>query len=133
MGLHICQVKVGGSDERGEWVCIVSEGPLSEQISGLLLSDFTQTQGHAHVFEFPTYEDGSPVSLAPGERVFVFTAPTEEGWFEADDGTRALLLSMNLDAPIWNNSGDVAYLRNSDGTFIDHMTVGEPARHPAGH
>jgi hypothetical protein len=33
----------------------------------------------------------------------------------------------------WNNSGDVAYLRRLDGTFVDSLTVGHPARHPNGH
>ena len=131
--MHICQVKVGGSDERGEWVCIASDGPLPERLSGLLLSDFTETQQHAHVYEFPTYDDATPIMLSPGERAFVFTAPTEEGWVEGPDGTRALLMSMSLEGPIWNNPGDVCYLRRADGTFIDHMTVGEPARHPGGH
>ena len=64
--------------------------------------------------------------------MFVFTLPTEQGWFGVDTN-RALLLSMGRHAPIWNNPGDVAYLRNPDGTFIDSMTVGDPARHPAGH
>ena len=38
-----------------------------------------------------------------------------------------------LKAPVWNNTGDVVYLRKPDGTFIDTMTVGDPARHPNGH
>lgn len=74
----------------------------------------------------------SPIALNEGERAFVFSASVDEGWIEAE-GHRALVLSMRLKAPIWNNSGDVAYLRNGDGTFIDHMTVGMPARHPGGH
>lgn len=133
MGLHICEIRQGGSDEGGEWVCIVADGPLPVTISRLLLSDFTETQEHAHVYEVPDYSDGSAIVLSPGERVFVFTASVPEGWTETGDGYRALILSMGYEAPIWNNTGDVAYLRNPDGTFIDHMVVGDPARHPGGH
>jgi hypothetical protein len=133
VGLHICTISVGGSDERGEWVCLVADGPLPSAISGLLLSDFTQTQQHAHVYEFRSYDDGTPIVLQPGERVFVFTTKVREEWVNTKDGYRALILSMGLDAPIWNNNGDVAYLRNADGTFIDTMTVGDPDRHPGGH
>jgi hypothetical protein len=129
MDLHICEIRVGGSDERGEWVCIVNDGTHSVQISGLLLSDFTPTQKHAHVYELPTYTDGTSITLGPGERAFVFTRSVKVGWV-AHGSSRALILSMGKEAPIWNNSGDVAYLRNNDGTFIDTMTVGNPARHP---
>jgi hypothetical protein len=132
MGLHVCEIRVGGSDNRGEWVCVVSDGPLPVQNSGLLLSDFTRTQEHAHVYTFPTYGDRTPISLTPGERVFVFTLPTEVGWFGTKPD-RALILSMNRHAPIWNNTGDGVYLRNPDGTIIDTMTVGDPVRHPRGH
>jgi hypothetical protein len=44
-----------------------------------------------------------------------------------------LYLFANRRASVWNNTGDVAYLRNPDGTFIDTMTVGVPKRHPRGH
>jgi hypothetical protein len=36
-------------------------------------------------------------------------------------------------APVWNNTGDVAYLRKADGAFVDSMTAGDPPRHPNGH
>jgi hypothetical protein len=47
-------------------------------------------------------------------------------------GNDALLLFAGRSGPVWNNDGDVAYLRHADGRFVDTKT-GSPARHPRGH
>lgn len=49
MGLHICQISVGESDERGEWVCVVGDGPLPEHLSGLEITDYTTSQENVHI------------------------------------------------------------------------------------
>ncbi|MGZ4304940.1 MAG: hypothetical protein ACXVSL_08725 [Solirubrobacteraceae bacterium] len=43
------------------------------------------------------------------------------------------LLFAGRSQPVWNNTGDVVYLRQTNGQLIDSMTVGQPKRHPNGH
>jgi hypothetical protein len=71
-----------------------------------------------------------PGSLAAqGSGIHVFTG---QGTNDRDrDGD--LYLFVGRRAPIWNDDGDVAYLRLGDGRFIDSRTVGHPKRHPNGH
>jgi hypothetical protein len=128
-GLHICQISQTGSDARGEWVSISNDGLESYALTGLELTDYTETQRHVHVYRFPSATDGSPLWLNPGETAWVFTRAGRSERLPDGD----LLLFAERSAPIWNNTGDVAYLRNVRGQFVDSMTVGDPARHPNGH
>jgi hypothetical protein len=129
MGLHICAVVPFTTDGRGEYVEIVNSGSTPVGLTGLKLTDYTATQQHVHVFTFPATKGGRELVLAPGKTAYVFTG---RGVNRRNDNGN-LLLFANRRAAIWNNSGDVAYLRNPDGTFIDTMTVGAPKRHPNGH
>jgi hypothetical protein len=129
MGLHVCAVVVRTNDRRGEFVEIANNGYGAVALTGKLLSDYTATQQNVHIYTFPSAVGGADLLLESGNSAYVFTGPgTNE---RLDDGD--LLLFAQRGAPIWNNNGDVAYLRNPDGTFIDTMTVGEPKRHPKGH
>ena len=65
--------------------------------------------------------------LPAGKKVYVFTGPGKGAWGQSGN----LFLFARRRAPVWNNTGDVAYLRRADGTFIHTKTVGSPARHPA--
>jgi len=67
--------------------------------------------------------------LSPGNSAYVFSGRGENE--RLDDGD--LLLFAGRSAPIWNNDGDVGYLRRTDGIFVDSRTVGDPKRHPNGH
>jgi hypothetical protein len=71
--------------------------------------------------------------LGPAQTAFVFSGHGVNRWFTRDDGRQELHLFANRGAPVWNNTGDVAYLRRLDGTFVSSLTVGDPARHPNGH
>jgi hypothetical protein len=128
-GLHICTVSLRGNDRRGEWVEAANDGSSSVALTGLKLTDYTATQRHVHIYTFPPAANGAPLRLAPGQTAFVFTGPGRSE--RLSDGN--LLLFAGRAQPVWNNNGDVAYLRRSDGTFIDTMTVGYPKRHPNGH
>lgn len=129
MGLHICEVVPYTTDPRGEYVVVVNDGFQSIPITDLKLTDYTATQQDVHIYTFPGATGGRALTLSPGEAAYVFTGPgTSERLADGD-----LLLFAGRRAPVWNNTGDVAYLRKPDGTFIDTMTVGHPKRHPNGH
>jgi hypothetical protein len=129
MGLHICQINPRGTDERGEWLSVANDGPSAVALTGLEITDFTRTQQHVHVYTFPPAQGGDALLLRPQETAYVFTGPGRSERLADGD----LLLFAGRYAPVWNNSGDVAYLRNARGEFIDWMDVGAPARHPNGH
>lgn len=128
-GLHICNVALRGTDRRGEWVEVANGGSSTVSLTGLELTDYTASQQHVHIYTFPAATDGTGLRLAPGEAAFIFTGPGRNERLPDRD----LLLFAGRHQPIWNNTGDVAYLRRPDGTFIDSMTVGDPKRHPNGH
>jgi hypothetical protein len=128
-GLHICRVQPGGHDPRGEWVQVANDGLLPGSLTGLELTDYTATQQRPHIYRFPALTNGSNLTLRPRQSAFVFTGPGQDQISQQGDW---LLFAGRL-APIWNNSGDVAYLRDSRGRIIDSRTVGHPARHPNGH
>jgi Lamin Tail Domain len=133
VGLHICQISQKGTDQRGEWVSVANDGQVAVALTDLEITDFTKTQQHVHIFRFPAMADHSPLMLGPNQTAFIFTTKGKNEWVPTPSGKRELHLFAGKSAPVWNNTGDVAYLRNPDGTFIDTMTVGDPARHPNGH
>jgi hypothetical protein len=130
VGVHICHIGLRGHDARGEWVEIANDGPAAISLTGLEVTDYTTTQQRPHIYRFPLAVGDGNLMLSPGNSAFLFSGPGEGA--RLDDGD--LLLFWNLQTNVWNDSGDVAYLRRtSDGTFVDHMTVGSPKRHPGGH
>ena len=128
-GLHVCHIGLRGDDRRGEWVEIANGSNTVLGLTGLKITDYTATQQDVHIYTFPPAVGGGTLTLGPGASAFVFTGPGKSERLPDGD----LLLFAGRGAPIWNNGGDVAYLRRADGTFIDHMTVGHPKRHPGGH
>ena len=129
MGLHVCNVANRTTDSRGEYVQVANDGAAAVSLTGLEITDYTRTQEHVHVYHFPGATDGGALQLQPGQSAFVFTGLGTN--VRLNDGD--LLLFAGRQASIWNDDGDVAYLRRGDGTFVDHLTVGDPARHPNGH
>lgn len=98
-------------------------------LTGLELTDYTETQQRPHIYRFPRLRNGGPLVLKPGQSAFIFSG----------HGTNALsdrgnwLLFWALGVRVWNDSGDVAYLRDALGRIVDSQTVGQPKRHPNGH
>ncbi len=129
MGLHICEVVNRTSDRRGEYVHIANDGPSPALLTGRKLTDYTRTQQHVHVYTFPGAKGGGALHLKSGQSAYVFTSPGMNSI--SDQGS--YLLFVGSRASIWNDDGDVAYLREANGQFIDSRTVGDPARHPNGH
>jgi Lamin Tail Domain len=130
---HVCKINRGPALAE-EWVSIWNGGNAPVSLTGLELTDYTQTQRHVHVIRFPAYTDGTPITLLPREVAFVFTGHGQNAWRPRRNGGRELWLFAGRSAPVWNNDGDVAYLRHVEtGEFVDSMTVGSPPRHPNGH
>lgn len=124
MSLHICEINPRGNGQYGEWVLLANDGPAAVRLLGLELTDYTRTQQHVHVLQLPD------VTLPRRAVAYVFTQVGTNSWVRPG---RELHLYANRRAPVWNNTGDVAYLRLSDGRFVDSFTVGDPTRHPNGH
>jgi len=89
----------------GEWVRITNRGDGAVLIAGWTLSDST---GSAP-FVFPA------VLLLPSTSVTVFTG---------SGAMNDTALYMGRTAPVWNNSGDAAVLRDGAGKIIDRKTEG---------
>ncbi len=88
------------SNLNGEWVKITNSGRDSITMTSWKLSD----EGSKHVYVFPSFV------LSPGATVTIFTG----------SGTNtATELYMGRGAPIWNNDGDTAILRDANGNIID--------------
>jgi hypothetical protein len=115
-------------DGRGEYVDIANDGSSPVPLTGVELADYRATHQHVRVYIFPTLTDGSALELHPGQSAYVFSG---EGLSEHSEGS--WLLHAGWTTPIWNNNGDVAYLRSTAGQILDSMTVGHPRRHPNGH
>jgi Lamin Tail Domain len=128
-GLHICEVALHGVDSRGEYVELANEGSEPVVLTGLELTDYTSTQRRPHIYRFPVLDDGSPFTLAPGQSAYVYTGPGKSELSAQGDW----LLFAGRNAKVWNNSGDVAYLRRPNGELVDSRTAGHPKRHPTGH
>jgi hypothetical protein len=102
-------------------------------VTGLEITDYTRLQLNAHIYRFPRTTQATMLLLGTFESAIVCTGQGDNRWYTDDNGKRWLLLFMARAAPIWNNSGDVVYLRKTDGTFVDTSTLGDPPRHPNGH
>lgn len=130
---HVCMISQKGTDDRGEWVSVVNGGTMPVALTGLELTDYTKTQQHVHIYRFPKARNDTALMLTPGEHAFVFTGSGTNARHTRDSGMSELWLFAGRSAPVWNNNGDVSYLRKLDGTFVSSLTVGDPARHPGGH
>jgi len=91
-----------GSDRdnlNGEWIVIASNTDVPIDMTGFTLSDDSD-----HVYKFGQF------TLTPGNTVTVFTG---------SGVSASTSLYWGSKTPIWNNDGDTAYLKDSDGSLID--------------
>ncbi len=91
----------------GEYVrvCNVSPGPLD-------LAGFRITDAASHAYAFPSGV------LAPG-----YTALVLSGTGQDTSQGGQLILHWGARTPIWNNTGDTAFLFNPDDTLIDTFQI----------
>lgn len=90
-------------DLNGEWAEISNTGDAAASLVGVTLSDESN-----NVYRF------GEITLAPGDRLRVHTGPGEDS---------ARRLHWGRSQPVWNNAGDVAFLRDADGLFLDMWQV----------
>ncbi len=92
---------LGPDDENldDEWLEVANEGPVVVDLGGWAIRDAESV----HRFTFP-----AGTLIGPGARLRVVTGCTGEiAWCSGD--------------PVWNNSGDVAFLLDDDGRIADRF------------
>ena len=99
---HI-QANAPGNDAEnpnGEWVEIVNEGSEAVNLGGYSLKDAA-----THIYTFPAF------TLQPGATVHLYTG-------QGQDDASSLYWGLAEEA-VWNNGGDSAFLRDSEGNLVD--------------
>ncbi len=122
MGLHICAVVQRRAGSSSEYVEVVNDGAEPVTVTGLELTECSG-EDHQHVYSFPAGD------LGTGETAYVYSGKGKNQRTRTGD----LILYAGLDAPVWKDESNVAYLRHPDGKIIDTMHPGRPPRHPDGH
>ncbi len=87
----------------GEWIAFENEGSENVDLSGFSLKD-----GANHIYAFPS------VNLAPGAVLKLHSG-------QGRDGGGMLYWGLAEDA-VWNNTGDSAYLRDTQGKLVDYYS-----------
>ena len=102
---HIQADAPGNDNENpnGEWVEIVNEGSEAVNLEGYSLKDAAN-----HIYTFPAF------TLQPGATVHLYTG-------QGQDDASSLYWGLVGEA-VWNNSGDSAFLRDSEGNLVDDYT-----------
>ncbi|MGI9607000.1 MAG: lamin tail domain-containing protein [Acidimicrobiales bacterium] len=111
-GLVIVEVEADapGDDRQnpnGEWVVIRNDGDTAVDLRGWALRD----ESTRHRFEFPA------VTLGPGDEARIRTGCGDD----ALDESPAELFWCDPEPPVWNNSGDTAFLLDENGNIADHL------------
>ena len=88
-----------GSSEPDEYVLIENDDSFPIQLNNWTLRDEAN-----HIFTFPSFV------IQPNQQCRVYTNENHPEWCGFNYGSASA---------IWNNSGDTAYLRDSNGTLID--------------
>jgi len=99
---HI-QANAPGNDAEnpnGEWVEIVNEGSEAVNLGGYSLKDAA-----THIYTFPAF------TLQPGATVRLYSG-------QGQDDASSLYWGFAEEA-VWNNGGDSAFLRDSEGNLVD--------------
>ncbi len=88
-----------GSQEPDEFIAIHNDDSQAIQLSNWTLSD-----NSGNTFRFPSY------LMQPGQVCRVYTNEYHSEWCG---------LSFGSSLPIWDNTGDTAFLRDSQGRLAD--------------
>jgi micrococcal nuclease len=102
---HI-QADAPGNDSEnpnGEWVEMVNEGSAAVNLEGYSIKDEA-----THIYTFPAF------TLQPGATVRLYSG-------RGQDDASSLYWGLAGKA-VWNNGGDSAFLRDSEGNLVDSYT-----------
>ncbi len=100
------QADAPGNDNEnpnGEWIEIVNEGSEAVNLEGYSLKDAAN-----HIYTFPAF------TLQPGATVRLYSG-------QGQDDASSLYWGLVGEA-VWNNGGDSAFLRDSEGHLVDSYT-----------
>jgi micrococcal nuclease len=108
MGIKIAHIQADapGNDSEnpnGEWVEIINEGSTAVNLEGFSLKDAAN-----HIYTFPAF------TLQPGATVRLYSG-------QGQDDASSLYWGL-VGETVWNNSGDSAFLRDSEGNLVDSYT-----------
>jgi|SRR2546428_3993659 len=122
-GLRIVRIRnarAGAANPNDEWILINNEGRQAWQIVDWMVTDETPEQKRVHEYRLPEVIGNTPWQFEPGESIYVFTGVGTDKFIAkpSNGGRPQFHLFMNRHAMVWNNTGDRAYLRNDDGTFV---------------
>lgn len=101
-----------GNDQEnpnGEWVMIQNTGSEPADLSGWSIRD----ESTRHRYDFPTF------TLEPGQQARIRTGCGQDD-FGSDP---AELFWCDPEPPVWNNSGDTAFLLDSNGAIADNQVT----------
>ena len=91
---------------KDEWVKITNKGSSSVSLAGWKIED----KGGKHIYTFPSY------TLNSGSTVTLYTGKGKD---------TATELYWQLNDPIWNNNGDIAYLLDNSGKLVSELERGK--------
>lgn len=93
-------------------------------LAGCIVSDRTPTGQETHLFHFPDKLNGNGWTLDPGEYIFLMTGKGTDKFINRNGNQPPQFhFYMQREWFVWNNPGDTAFLRLSNGEFIHWMKV----------
>jgi hypothetical protein len=117
--LKITQVSANptGPDLAGEFVEIINVSDTKLDLQGCHVGDFRTRRGPRELFAFGSSFSLDPISSAGARRFLrIFTGPGV-----APDPS-FVQIPLKRGAPVWNNAGDTAWIRNPNGQLVDTFT-----------
>lgn len=91
---------------KDEWVRITNKGSSSVSLAGWKVED----KGGKHIYTFPSY------TLNSGSTVTLYTGKGKD---------TATELYWQLNDPVWNNNGDIAFLLDNSGKLVSELERGK--------
>jgi hypothetical protein len=124
--LKIVQVLANpsGPDLAGEFVEIINVSGAPLDLKGCTVGDFRARYGPRQLYSFDSPFTLDPFSGTSGQRVLrIFTGsgvPADPAFVQ---------IPLNRGAPVWNNAGDTAWIKNPFGQMVDtfvYPAIGTP-------
>ncbi len=103
-----------GPDLAGEFVEIVNVSDTKLELQGCHVGDFRTRRGPRELFEFGSSFSLDPISGSGARRFLrIFTGPG------VPPDPQFVQIALKRGAPVWNNAGDTAWIRNPNRQLVD--------------